>query len=135
MMDEDAIIESLLPYKDKVIVCLDGANALYGYSCLGWFTVFAVEPIVIEDVKVIVLPDCFKTKQYIELRGLYCTDKDQTLLDYLEYADDVLPDDMGLYGFSYFTDKDSFKRLRPRMTAKQEAVLDDWEYYFFHWKG
>ena len=135
MTDFDAIIRSLLPYKDKIIVCLDGANVLHGDDCLGWFTVFAVEPIVVKDVKVIVLPDCFETKQYVELCGLYCTDADQTLLDYLEYADDVLPDDMGKYGYHYFTDDDSFNRLRPRMTDKQKKVLDEWEYLFFHWKG
>lgn len=135
MRDIDEIIKSLLPYKDNIIVCLDGAHALWNIGGLGWFTVFAVEPIVVEGVRVRVLPDCFETKQYVELRGLYCTDKDQTLLDYLEYEDDVNPDDMGKFGYYYWTDDDSFKRLRPRMTDKQKKVLDEWEYMFFHWKG
>lgn len=126
-------VRVVLPYRDKVILCLETAANFGGYSNMTSvetaFRVFATEPLPDSGLTVeVISEECFASKETIEIDGILCTGRLQTILDLLEYGDDVciqcLCETMSNY---YYENGETWGSLVDDLSDKQRAVFYKWE--------
>lgn len=134
------ISNNVSPVSDKVIICLESA-AVYLGLCNGMYfqkyPVYSAENIESAGLDVIVLPDCFESKQHIVRNDMYITTEEQTILDMLEYYDriDIQALIEALSGY-YFTHNETFGSIPEMLNEQQAVVFDRWkqdaiEYYSY----
>ena len=127
------VVDAISEYSDKCIVCLETAADFNGISNGGiltnTFKVYISEPIRVNDnVKAIVLRNCFNTKKYDTIHGVNVTTIEQTILDLIDNADNVDPQNLleSLANY-YYDNNESFDSLTRTMNQRQLEILDSWK--------
>lgn len=126
------IANRVFPYKNSSIICLETAAIFGGLSngvCyLDCVKVYSPTDKEMGDLSVIHYPNCFDSKEYEERLGVFCTTEEQTLLDLLEYEEDVDIQTL-LEAFSnyYFIHGESFAGLESRMNNRQKEAFERWK--------
>lgn len=128
----EEIAERVRPYKDTILLCLESAADFLSLSngtlYLCNITAYTSIDQKIDGFELRYLPDCFKSKQYIEREGIYCTTVEQTLLDLLEYEHDIdiqnLLESLSKY---YYTHNETFNGLEKQMNSAQLQAFEKWK--------
>lgn len=127
----EQIAATINPYKEDVIVCLETAadflSLSNGVFAEDLFRVYAATQINDNTLEVIIKPDCFSSKQYEEKHGILCTTPEQTILDLLEYENDVdIQTLLEVLSNYYYEHHESFDSLENRMNPVQRQAFEKW---------
>lgn len=128
----ERIANTVYPYKDSLIVCLETAAAFLSLSNGGMYEspiqVYSNTEQSITGFDIKLIPDCFKSKQYEEKHGILCTTPEQTILDLLEHEDDVdiqtLLESLSNY---YYKHNETFSGLEAHMNQAQQQAFEKWK--------
>lgn len=129
----NVIADKVKPYKDKFLIALETAADFVcisnGSLYINEIVVYAEHKIECDSVfRIVVLPNCFDMKRYIESNGVYCTTIEQTILDLLENEGDtdiqVLVESLSNY---YYKHNETFGKLGSLMYERQTIAFNKWK--------
>lgn len=129
MYDYELIEETVRKLGPEVMICLETAADYLGLSNLGYSskcTVYSAHKVE-QDGIATVIEDAFNTKNYTVVNEVACTTPEQTILDMIDYHNDIdvqiLLESLSNY---YYMHNESFDDIECLMDTKQREVFNSY---------